>query len=57
MSETSSNYNLRSAKSDSLQISIQLQISDDTEFLSKLLQANKQAHKAQESNAAYPSKY
>ena len=50
MSETSSNYNLCSAKSDSLQVPIQLQISDDTEFLSKLLQANKQAHKAKESD-------
>ena len=39
MSETSSNYNLRSAKSDSLQVPIRLQ-------------ANKQAHKVQESDGS-----
>ena len=52
MSETSSNYNLHSAKSDSLQVPIQVQILDNTGFLSKLLQANNKAHKAEESDGS-----
>ena len=46
------NYILRSKKSDSLQLLIQLQISNDTELLSEVLQANKQAHKTEESGGS-----
>ena len=42
MSESTS-YNLRSNKTDPIQVPIQLQLNNDTEFLSQLLQTNNQA--------------
>ena len=42
MSESTS-YNLRSNKTDPIQVPIQLQLNNDTDFLSQLLQTNNQA--------------
>ena len=43
-----STYNLRSSKADHIQVPIQLQLNNDTEFLSQLLKTNSQTHKADE---------
>ena len=37
-------YNLRSAKSEGVQIPIQLQLSEDNEFLMNLLEVNSPGH-------------
>ena len=39
----STSYNLRSNKADPIQVPIQLQLNNDTEFLLQLLQTNNQA--------------
>ena len=53
MSESTS-YNLRSNKADPIQVPIQLQLNNDTEFLSQLLQTNNQAQRltAEESDTS-----
>ena len=53
MSESTS-YNLRSNKADPIQVPIQLQLNNDTEFLSQLLQTNNQAQQltAEESDSS-----
>ena len=53
MSESTS-YNLRSNKADPIQVPIQLQLNNDTEFLSQLLQTNNQAQRltAEESDSS-----
>ena len=53
MSESTS-YNLRSNKTDPIQVPIQLQLHNDTDFLSQLLQTNNQAQRltAEESGSS-----
>ena len=53
MSE-STNYNLRSNKADHIEVPIQLQLNNDTEFLSQLLQTNNQTQQvaAEESDSS-----
>ena len=53
MSESTS-YNLRSNKTDPIQVPIQLQLNNDTDFLSQLLQTNNQAQRltAEESGSS-----
>ena len=43
-----STYNLRSSKANQIQVPIQLQLNNDTEFLSQLLKTNSQTHQADE---------
>ena len=43
-----STYNLQSSKADQIQVPIQLQLNNDTEFLSQLLKTNCQTHQADE---------
>ena len=43
-----STYNLQSSKADQIQVPIQLQLNNDTEFLSQLLKTNSQTHQADE---------
>ena len=43
-------YNLHSAKSDGVQIPIQLQLSEDNEFLKNLLEVNSPGHARQASD-------
>ena len=43
MSKLSADYNLRSSKADQLQFLVQLQLSDNPEFLSKLVSSRQQS--------------
>ena len=43
-----STYNLRSSKADHIQVPIQLQLNNDTEYLSQLFKTNSQTHQADE---------
>ena len=56
MSESTS-YNLRSSKADHIQLPIQLQLNNDTEFLSQLLKTNSQIQQGvgEESDSSHKS--
>ena len=43
-----STYKLQSSKADQIQVPIQLQLNNDTEFLSQLLKTNSQTQQADE---------
>ena len=51
-----STYNLRSSKADQIQVPIQLQLNNDTEFLPQLFKTNSQTHQAdEESDSSFES--
>ena len=51
MSKPTGAYNLQSNKADLLQVSVQLQLADDLEFLSKLITASQQSKFSQENDS------
>ena len=52
MAEAGTHYNLRSSKTDLIQVCVQLQISDDSQFLTQLLNQQDSSVPVSDSNSS-----